>query len=71
MAKKKDDPIGSAQRQSVQRSFAKVEPIAEAAAALFYNKLFDLDLGLKALFKTAVKGDTADRPDRRPGCTTI
>jgi hemoglobin-like flavoprotein len=35
----------------VQRSFKKVEPIAEQAAALFYQRLFELDPGLKPLFR--------------------
>lgn len=35
----------------VQESFAKVVPIAEQAAALFYGKLFELDPSLKPLFK--------------------
>ena len=52
MAKKRDHPIDSAQRRLVQRSFAKVEPTAEAVAELFYDKLFELDPGLRALFKT-------------------
>ena len=67
MATEKDGPLGQAQKQLVQMSFAKVEPIAEAAAELFYNKLFELDPGLKtdmkaqgrklmATLKLAVKG---------------
>ena len=48
-------PLSAAQVRLVQESFAKVEPIAEAAAELFYNKLFELDPGLKALFKTDMK----------------
>ena len=35
----------------VQDSFALVVPIADKAAEIFYNKLFELDPGLKALFK--------------------
>lgn len=35
----------------VQQSFAKVEPIAPQAAALFYQNLFDLDPTVQALFK--------------------
>ncbi|KAA1248159.1 globin family protein [Aquimarina sp. RZ0] len=34
----------------VQNSFAKVAPIAETAAEIFYNKLFELDPALKSLF---------------------
>ncbi len=54
MAKKRDHPIDSAQRRLVQRSFAKVEPTAEAAAELFYDELFELDPGHRALFKTEI-----------------
>jgi hemoglobin-like flavoprotein len=39
------------QKQLVQDSFAKVVPIAEQAAALFYQRLFVLDPSLKPLFK--------------------
>jgi len=35
----------------VQESFRKVVPIADAAAALFYGRLFDLDPTLESLFK--------------------
>ncbi|MFL6333844.1 MAG: globin family protein [Pyrinomonadaceae bacterium] len=35
----------------VQESFKKVVPIADAAAALFYGRLFDLDPALESLFK--------------------
>ena len=35
----------------VQESFKKVVPIADAAAALFYGRLFDLDPTLESLFK--------------------
>lgn len=36
----------------VQESFAKVEPIADKAASLFYTKLFELDPSVKPLFKS-------------------
>ncbi|HVE58984.1 MAG TPA: globin family protein [Pyrinomonadaceae bacterium] len=39
----------------VQKSFEKVAPISEQAAALFYAKLFDLDPKLKWLFKGDMK----------------
>ena len=39
------------QIELVQESFEKVVPIADAAAALFYGRLFDLDPALEALFK--------------------
>ena len=35
----------------VQSSFAKVAPIAEQAAELFYARLFELDPSLQSLFK--------------------
>ncbi|MEO9571828.1 MAG: globin family protein [Polaribacter sp.] len=34
----------------VQESFKKVRPIADTAATIFYNKLFELDPELKPLF---------------------
>ncbi|WP_299899206.1 globin family protein [uncultured Aquimarina sp.] len=34
----------------VQTSFSKVAPIAETAAEIFYNKLFELDPELKKIF---------------------
>ena len=42
-------------RQIVQETFAKVEPIAEAAAEMFYKRLFELDPSLPALFKGDMK----------------
>jgi hemoglobin-like flavoprotein len=39
------------QKTLVQESFAKVVPIADEAAALFYLNLFARDPALKALFK--------------------
>lgn len=35
----------------IQTSWAKVVPIQESAATLFYNKLFELDPAVKPLFK--------------------
>jgi hemoglobin-like flavoprotein len=40
-----------AQQVLVQTSFAKVVPIADVAATLFYEDLFQRDPGLRALFK--------------------
>lgn len=34
----------------VQESFAKVEPIADTAAGLFYGRLFELDPSLRPMF---------------------
>jgi hemoglobin-like flavoprotein len=36
----------------VQQSFEKVKPIAGIAADLFYDRLFELDPGLRRLFKS-------------------
>jgi hemoglobin-like flavoprotein len=35
----------------VQRSFQAVQPILEPAATMFYDRLFDLDPSLRALFR--------------------
>lgn len=35
----------------VQQTFAQVRPIADTAAALFYNRLFMLDPSLRAMFR--------------------
>jgi nitric oxide dioxygenase len=40
-----------AQQTLVQTSFAKVAPIADLAATIFYEELFDRDPKLRALFK--------------------
>jgi hemoglobin-like flavoprotein len=39
----------------VQQSWQKVVPIAEQAAAMFYEELFSLDPSLKPLFKSDMK----------------
>jgi hemoglobin-like flavoprotein len=39
------------QKALVQTSFAQVQPIADAAAALFYRRLFELNPALQPLFK--------------------
>ena len=39
------------QKQLVRDSFAKVKPIAHAAAAMFYDRLFVLDPSVRPLFK--------------------
>ncbi|WP_376098907.1 globin family protein [Roseomonas sp. CCTCC AB2023176] len=39
------------QIELVKRSFAKVVPIKETAAALFYGRLFEVDPALRALFR--------------------
>jgi hemoglobin-like flavoprotein len=45
------------QIELVQSSFAKVTPIAEAAAALFYGRLFEIAPEVKPLFR----GDMAEQ----------
>lgn len=49
----------------IQVSFTKVEPIADVAAGLFYNRLFEIAPALKPLFK----GDMADQ--KRKLMTTL
>ena len=48
-------PITKQQITLVQNSFAKVEPIAEQAADIFYSTLFEYDPSLKPLFKSDIK----------------
>jgi hemoglobin-like flavoprotein len=43
------------QKQLVRASFAKLAPIADDAAALFYQRLFTLDPKLRALFTHDMK----------------
>ena len=43
------------QKQLVRDNFAKVAPIAPTAAELFYGRLFELDPGLRPLFKGDMK----------------
>jgi hemoglobin-like flavoprotein len=43
------------QIELVQTSFAKVVPIADTAAALFYDRLFELDPALKPMFRGDMK----------------
>ena len=40
-----------AEKDLVQTTFAKVVPIADQAAALFYGRLFEMDPSLRPLFK--------------------
>ena len=52
------DPSGgptARQIELVQASFEKVAPIAEAAAEMFYTRLFELDASVKPLFKGDMK----------------
>ncbi len=43
--------ISLQQKEMVQNSFAKVEPIADTAAEIFYSQLFEFDPKLRGLFK--------------------
>jgi hemoglobin-like flavoprotein len=43
------------QKHLVQTTFAKVAPIADEAAALFYARLFELDPSLRPMFTTDLK----------------
>ena len=47
--------ITSRQKKIIQESFAKVEPISDVAAEIFYAKLFEYDPDLKPLFKGDMK----------------
>lgn len=53
--KKEEGPITAKQKELVQTTFGMVAPIAEKAAEIFYNKLFELDPALKPLFKGDIK----------------
>tara|TARA_R110002072_G_scaffold54816_5_gene143413 strand:- start:12164 stop:12622 length:459 start_codon:yes stop_codon:yes gene_type:complete len=44
--------ISERQKQLVQESFSKVEPISDQAAEIFYTKLFEYDPSLRPLFKS-------------------
>ena len=47
--------ITAIQKKLVQDSFTKVEPIADQAAEIFYNKLFEFDPSLRRMFKGDMK----------------
>ena len=44
--------MNQSQIQLVQQSFEQVKPIVETAADLFYDRLFELDPGLRPMFKS-------------------
>ena len=46
-----DGPLSAREIELVQESFAVVETIADQAAALFYDRLFEIDPSTKPLFK--------------------
>jgi hemoglobin-like flavoprotein len=39
----------------VQKTFERIEPIAQETGDLFYNRLFEIDPGVKPLFKGDIK----------------
>ncbi|HVK40209.1 MAG TPA: globin family protein [Candidatus Kapabacteria bacterium] len=45
--------MDTTQKELVQASWRKVEPIADTAASLFYDRLFTLDPALRPLFGSA------------------
>ncbi len=45
-------PVSPRTMELVQRSWAQVLPISDAAASLFYDRLFELDPSLRSLFKS-------------------
>ena len=47
--------MNTQQIELVQASFVSVLPIAETAAKLFYNRLFDLDPSLRPMFRGDMK----------------
>jgi hemoglobin-like flavoprotein len=47
--------MNSRQKELVQSSFAKVAPIADQAADLFYNRLFEIDPALRPMFPENMK----------------
>jgi hemoglobin-like flavoprotein len=55
VAAKSGGPISARQITLVQSTWEQVLPIADQAALLFYNKLFDLDPNLKPLFTTDIE----------------
>jgi hemoglobin-like flavoprotein len=44
--------MNDVQQELVRASFARVAPISDQAAALFYGRLFAIDPGLRPLFKS-------------------
>jgi hemoglobin-like flavoprotein len=54
-------------KQLVRDSWAKVIPISDKAAELFYNRLFDLDPSLRALFTS----DMTEQGRKLMGMITI
>lgn len=53
-AEKESGPVPRRTIQLVQESWAKVFPISDAAAALFYERLFELEPSVRPLFKADI-----------------
>ena len=53
-AAKPKSPLDARTIEMVQNSWAKVRPISDAAATLFYDRLFKLDPSAKPLFKSSM-----------------
>jgi hemoglobin-like flavoprotein len=51
----KEKKMNTQELNTLQQSFALVEPIADTAASLFYARLFELDPSLRHMFKTDLK----------------
>jgi hemoglobin-like flavoprotein len=50
-----DGPFNPRTIELVQKSWSQVLPISDAAASLFYERLFELDPGVKPLFKNDMR----------------
>ena len=48
-------PMDAQQIALVQKTFDKIDPIAQQVGDLFYTRLFEIDPGLRALFKGDMK----------------
>jgi hemoglobin-like flavoprotein len=55
VSQSKDNKMNEQEIKLIKDSWAKVVPIREQAAELFYGKLFDLDPSVKPLFKGDMK----------------
>jgi len=48
----KNRKMSPEQKMLVKATWSKVVPIADAAAAMFYNRLFEIDVSIQPLFKS-------------------
>ena len=51
------------QKALVKETWQKVEPMADAAARLFYDRLFEIDATTRQLFKTTDLTEEYGEPD--------